>query len=66
MVTLARAPVARSQVEGACIIAQQNQTHALIEIGAPLRADEIADKYGASVVWLGNYDLLHVSDGQEK
>jgi hypothetical protein len=31
-----------------------------------LRADEIADKYGAAVVWLGNYDLLHVPDGQEK
>jgi len=66
MVTLARAPVSQAQaVEGCSILAQQGQD-ALIEIGAPLRADEIADKYGAAVVWLGNYDLLRVSDGQEK
>ena len=43
---------------------------ALIEIvpssRGPLRADDIADKYGESVVWLGNYNLLRVSDGQEK
>jgi hypothetical protein len=66
MVTLACTGLSQvSEVEAACIIGQ-NQTHALIELAAPLCADEIADKYGASVVWLGNYDLLHVSDGQEK
>ena len=66
MVTLACTGLSQlSKVEAACIIGR-NQTHALIEIAAPLCADEIAEKYGASVVWLGNYDLLHVSDGQEK
>ena len=66
MVTLARAPVSQAQaVEGGRILAQQGQD-ALIEIGASLHADEIANKYGAAVVWLGNYGLLHVSDGQEK
>jgi len=74
MVTLVRAPASQAQnVEGGVIIAQYGQD-ALIEIGSswsgpspvPLRADEIADKYGEAVVWLGNYDLLHVPDGQEK
>ena len=74
MVTLVRAPVSQAQtVEGGVIMAQYGKD-ALIEIGsswsgplrAPLRADEIADKYGEAVVWLGNYDLLHVPDGQEK
>ena len=70
MVTLVRAPLSQAQaVEGGSIIAQQGQD-ALIEIDSslrgPLRADEIADKYGAAVVWFGIYDLLHVSDGQEK
>ena len=74
MVTLVRARVSQAQaVEGGVIMAQYGQD-ALIEIGsslsgplrAPLRADEIADKYGGAVVWLGNYDLLHVPDGQEK
>ena len=74
MVTLVRAPVSQAQnVEGGVIMAQYGQD-ALIEIGSswsgplrvPLRADEIADKYGEAVVWLGNYDLLHVPDGQEK
>ena len=47
--------VASVEVEAACIIGQ-NQTHALIELAAPLCADEIADKYGAlSSGW--NYDL---------
>jgi len=74
MVTLVRAPVSQTQtVEGGIIMAQYGQD-ALIEIGssssgplrAPLRADEIADKYGGAVVWLGNYDLLQIPDGQEK
>ena len=70
MMTLVRAPVSQAQtVEGGVIMAQYGQD-ALIEIGSswsgPLRADEIADKYGEAVVWLGNYDLLHAPDGQEK
>jgi hypothetical protein len=74
MVTLVRTPVSQAQaIRGGVIMAQYGQD-ALIEIGssfsgplpAPLRANEIADKYGAAVVWLGNYDLLHVPDGQEK
>ena len=70
MATLVRARVSEAQiVEGGVIIAQYGED-ALIEIvpssRGPLRADDIADKYGESVVWLGNYILLRVSDGQEK
>ena len=66
MVTLAYTGLSQvSEVESAYIV-WQNQTHALIELAAPLCADELSDTYGASVVWLGNYGLLHVSDGQEK
>ena len=73
-VTLLRTPVSQAQAVGGGVIMAQYGQDALIEIDsslsgpspAPLRADEIADKYGAAVVWLGNYDLLHVPDGQEK
>ena len=73
-VTLVRAPVTQAHVvEGGAIMAKYGQ-NALIEIDSslieplrnPLRADEIADRYGAAVVWLGNYGLLHIPDGQEK
>ncbi len=65
MVTLVRARLAHGDATAVGRVIARNGADTLVEIPALLHADEIADKYGPSVVWLGNYDLLHVPDGQE-